>query len=154
MNLLTKIKAFLDEHQVHYTELEHKPTPTSEESAKARGVSMKSGAKALLVKGKKGFVLCVMPADRRLDAKKVKKAIKSSSLRFATPEELKQITDCEKGAMPPFGHFFNIPLIVDPKLFEEEYIDFNAGSLMHSLKIASRDYERVTQPRKEDITQN
>ncbi len=146
--LFNKIKQLLA--NVDYKLIEHEPTPTSEESAKARGESIKIGAKALLVKVKHGFVLCIFPADRRLDAKKVKAIFNSKKLRLASPEELKEVTGCEKGAVPPLG--VDIETIVDTSLFENEYMAFNAGSLTTSIKMKTEDYKRIVNPRIEDFS--
>lgn len=152
-DLFKKIKAFLDEHNVVYDVAEHEPTPTSADSAKARGTTLKTGAKALLIKGNEKFVLCIMPADKRLDTKKLKSVLNAKKIRFATIEELKELTGCDKGAMPPFNHFFSFDMIVDPQLFEEEFMDFNAGSLEHSIKMKTADYDRIVKPRKEEIVE-
>ncbi|MBT4446991.1 hypothetical protein HOA92_05630 [archaeon] len=138
-----KIVSLLDSHSVQYTVIEHAPTPTSEDSAKARGESIKIGAKALLVKGKKGFVVAVMPANRRLDTKKFRKIIASKSLRFASIEELMELTGLPKGALPPFGTVVGLPLYVDSSLFEEEWMAFNAGDLCKSIKMKTVDFRRV-----------
>ncbi len=137
---------------VDYVVVEHKATPTSEESALARGESMKIGAKALLVKVKQGFVLCVFPADRRLDTKKFKKLF-GKKLRFASPEELKKVTGCEKGAVPPFGSLLGVEMIVDTALFEEEYMAFNAGDLCKSIKMKTKDYKMIVKPKLEEFSE-
>ena len=46
---LEKIRNHLNAAGISYREVQHEPTRTSEESAAARGVSMRIGAKALLL---------------------------------------------------------------------------------------------------------
>ncbi|OGQ34559.1 MAG: hypothetical protein A3A72_00210, partial [Deltaproteobacteria bacterium RIFCSPLOWO2_01_FULL_38_9] len=120
-------------------------------SARARGENIKIGAKALLLKGKDEFVLAILPAHLQLDTKKTKSILNTKNLRFATPEELLTQTSCTKGAVPPFGFLLNIPMIVDQRLFQEEWMAFNAGSLTTSIKMQTRDYKNSVQPRIEDI---
>ena len=52
---MEKVKAFLDERKVKYEVSSHKAVLTSEEAAEVRGVSLDTGAKAMLLKdtGKK-----------------------------------------------------------------------------------------------------
>lgn len=152
MDLFNKIKQLLDDNKISYQKYNHPPTKTSEESAKYRGVSLKIGAKAILLKDKKGFLIAVVPADRRLDSKKLKKVLQSKKLRFSTEEELKELTGCDKGSLPPFGSFFNLKIIADKALFEEEEIAFNAGSLENSIKMKTKDYTDLVNPQKEDIS--
>ncbi|HIG93453.1 TPA: YbaK/prolyl-tRNA synthetase associated domain-containing protein [Candidatus Woesearchaeota archaeon] len=149
IQLFNRIKVFLDEQKVEYIVKTHLPTSTSEDSARERGEPLKIGAKALLVKDNTHFVLVIVPADRRLDTGKLKKILHSQNLRFATAEELKQLTGCEKGAVPPFGHLLGmgVEMIVDEALFGEEYLAFNAGSLEVSIKMKTADYKRIIQPK-------
>lgn len=66
---------------------------TSEEAATVRGVSLASGAKAMLIKdsGKTltlegvPFYLAVMSASTRFSSKQFKKIINCKNIRFATP---------------------------------------------------------------------
>ena len=146
MTLFDKIIALLDSHDVDYVLKEHPPTPTSEDSARERGEPIKIGAKALLVKGKEGFVLCVIPADKRLDAKKVKRII-GKKMRFASKEELMSVTGLVPGAVPPFGELMGVDMLVDPALFDEEKMAFNAGSLVKSIIMKSSEYKRVVKPK-------
>jgi Ala-tRNA(Pro) deacylase len=138
-----KIVSLLDSHNVSYKVIEHMATPTSLESAVARGESIKIGAKALLLKGKKGFCVAVIPANRRLDTKSFRKIIGSKSLRFASVEELFELTGLPKGALPPFGSVVGLPLFVDSLLFEEQWMAFNAGDLCKSIKMKTGDYRKV-----------
>ena len=88
-----KIKAFLGEKKVKFNITEHKAVRTSEEAAEVRGVSLASGAKAMVLKdtGKKlalegvPFYLAVLSASNRFSSKAFKKMINCKSLRFATP---------------------------------------------------------------------
>src|SRR3989344_3558785 len=145
--LLTQIQELLDSQQVTNKIKHHPAVRTSEEAAQARGESLQIGAKALLVKDDIHFVLLVLPAHLKLDTKKAKKVLNSRNLRFATSEELMQIVNVEKGAVPPFGPLFNVEMIVDHKLFENEFMTFNAGSLETSIKMRTQDYKRIINPR-------
>ncbi len=152
VSVTQKIVALLDSSGVDYTVKKHAATPTSEDSARERGEPLKIGAKALLLKCKKEFVLVVLPADKRLEMKALRRVLGSSKLRFATEEELKELTGLEKGAVPPFGNFLGIEMIVDAKLFDEEWMAFNAGSLTMSVKMKAADYKRVVEPRVEEFS--
>lgn len=149
--LFDDICSLLNQHGVVYEIKQHPPTRTSEESAQHRGEPLKIGAKALLLKTDNYFLLTVIPANRKLDMKKVRTAHPTKNLRLATPEELWSVAHCEKGAVPPFGPLMNIIMAVDQRLFEEEYMAFNAGSLEISIKMKSSDYRRSVYPDVVDI---
>jgi Ala-tRNA(Pro) deacylase len=69
------------------------------------------------------------------------------SLRFATKEEVEQLTGLAPGSIPPFGSLFGLPTWCDEKLADEERINFNAGDHAISISLAYAEFVRVEQPR-------
>ena len=145
--MFEKIQTFLDEQDCSYRSLTHKPTYTSEESAKVRGEELKIGGKALLLKIDDDFYLFVLSAARKLHSSALKKHFKAKRLRFATAEELMDKTGLVPGSVPPFGRpFLDFDLYVDESVLNNERIAFNAGSLTHSVIMDIDDYVKVAQP--------
>ncbi|MCK4871806.1 MAG: hypothetical protein KAS72_03680 [Phycisphaerales bacterium] len=144
--VLDAILAMLDEHDVPYRHVRHEPTRTSEEAARARGESTRIGGKALLIKASRGerFVIVVISAALRLRSSKLRRALHEDRLRFATTDELRELTDLAPGSVPPFGEpILPFPLYVDESVFHNERIAFNAGSLTDSVIMSVTDYRRV-----------
>ena len=134
----------LNNSEVRFRTVHHEPTRTSEESAKARGEDVRIGGKALLVKTGEDFRLFVLSAALKLDADAVKQRFGVKKIRFATPEELMQLTGLVPGSVPPFGRpILPFELYVDESILANEKIAFNAGSLTDSLILAVPDYLRV-----------
>lgn len=143
--VLDRIRAWLAGEGVTFREVHHEPTRTSEESAMARGEELRVGGKALLLKVDDTFRLFVMSAARKLDSAAVKQRFGSKKLRFATPEELMELTGLVPGSVPPFGQpILPFPLYVDPSVLANDRVAFNAGSLTDSIVMAIADYERLT----------
>ena len=145
-NIPAKIEQLLNQHHCIYEVKHHPPTRTSEESAKYRNEPLKIGAKAIVLKADNHFIMAVLPANRHLNSNLLKKYLRSKNLRFATGEELFQLTSLVPGAVPPFGSLFNLRMIVDEALFSEEFMAFNAGSLEQSIKMKTQDYAQIIQP--------
>lgn len=144
MKVFEELVVYLKGSCVDYRHVEHEPTFTSEESARARGEALDVGAKALLMKVDEAFVLILMSASRKVDSKKVKDYFRVRSLRFATPEELLEKTSLVPGSVPPFGRpVLPFDLYVDHSIEELERVAFNAGSLTDSIVMSSGDYLRV-----------
>jgi Ala-tRNA(Pro) deacylase len=146
--ILDAIREVLATRGVPFQEKQHPPTATSEESARARGEELGVGAKALVLRTDDVFRLFVLPADRKLDSKKVKQQLKVKSVRFATPEELHEQTGLVPGAVPPFG-----PPILPFELFADSSIGvryarvaFNAGSLTDSIIMSAADWQIIASP--------
>ena len=141
-----RLRQQLDAAGVTYRHFEHEPVYTSEQAAHVRGTDPHSGAKALVLKGDDGFVLAVIPADLELDGPAFRKHIGSRKLRFATRDELFQLTGLTPGAVPPFGSLFGLSTLSDERLAENEFINFNAGSHSESLQISYVDYVQCERP--------
>lgn len=152
MTAFSKLKAFLDENKVSYEYKEHEEVRTSEEAAKARGEDIKIGAKAMILKADENFIMLVLSAAKKIDSRRVKEILGVKSLRFATPEEVNQLTGCVPGGVPPFANIFNLGLLVDKTLPMNEFMAFNAGERTKSLKIKTQDYLLLLKPRIEEFS--
>ena len=121
----------------------HDAVTTSADAATVRGAELRSGAKAMLVKGKSGFVLAVLAADRKVDWKLLAPLVGGKGARFANEEELRDATGLTKGAVPPFGRLFGLRTIYDRSLLEVESVNFNAGTHTDSIAMPRADLIRV-----------
>ena len=98
------------------------------------------------------FTLAVMSASKKFSWKLVKKVLKIKNMRFATPEEVKSITGCLPGAVPPFGSVFGISTIVDKSLRAQgDTINFNCGLRTHSMRLNVQDYFDLEKPKIEAV---
>lgn len=152
MTVFEKIKALLNDVEVSYETSHHAPTRTSEDSARVRGTNLHSGAKALVVRGSKTkeFYLLVMPANMKLNSKKVKQAV-GESVSFAQDPQV--VTGCVPGSVPPFGSAIGLKTYCDVRLADNERINFNAGSLTDSIDMRYDDYVAVERPNIVDIAE-
>ena len=143
----TAIRNHLDMLGIAYRAVQHEPTRTSEESARARGEDIRVGGKALLIKTGEQFRLFVLSAALKLDADAVKARFGVKKIRFATPEELMSLTGLVPGSVPPFGEpILPFELYVDGSITANEKIAFNAGSLTDSMVLSVADYLRAARP--------
>ena len=145
--VLESILRLLDSSGVPYRLAHHEPTYTSEQSAKARGEDIKIGGKAIVMKVGEEFKLFVLSAALKVDSGAIKEHFNEKRMRFATPEELNELTGAVPGAVPPFGEpITRLPLYVDNSILDNEKIAFNAGSLTDSIIISVDEYLRLTKP--------
>ena len=136
------VLALLDSEDVEYRLAHHEAVTTSEAAAAVRGVELNTGAKAMVVKGKDGFALVVLAADRKVDWKLLAPLV-GKSPRFASAEELQELTGLSKGAVPPFGGLFGLRTIYDESLLDVVRVNFNAGSHTDSVSMRREDMIRI-----------
>ncbi len=86
-----------------------------------------------------------------MDNKKLRKILGTRRVRFATAEELLELTGCLPGAVPPFGNLFGLPVFMDDALTSEEIVYFNCGSHTVSLRMACSDLITATEAQVKDF---
>lgn len=151
-----KLIALLEAQHARYRVVEHPTAGKSEEVAKIRGTALGQGAKALVCKvkgnGVKQAVLAILPADQQADLSKVAAHLGGSKASLASPAEVKTLTDCVFGAIPPFSFHPDLLLIAEPTLLSRyDELAFNAGTLERSIILNTRDYANVVNPLLVDI---
>lgn len=152
-NLCEELQRCLRDAGISIQLLNHVPVYTSAEAAQVRGTALSSGAKALVCKVNDSFAMFAIPADRKLDSKRLQRELACKGLRFASRDELLARTGLTPGAVPPFGSLFGMPTYVDPALGENSHINFNAGDHAVSMSLAFADYLAFEQPRLVTATQ-
>jgi Ala-tRNA(Pro) deacylase len=140
------LKEYLSHHGVWFEEQRHPLAYTAQEVANAEHVPGKFIAKVTMAKANGDLIMLVLPAPTRVDLQKVK-AMLGREVRLATEDEFTAaFPDCEVGAMPPFGHLYGVPVYVERRLTDDDYIIFNEGTHTETLKIRYADYERLVHP--------
>ena len=147
-SILNTIRARLQNNSISFKELHHEPTPTSQDSARVRGEDISTGGKALVLKVGNEFRLFVIRGDEKIDTKIIKKHFSVNKVRFATPDELFELTGLIPGAVPPFGKpILHLELYVEKGITLNTTIAFNAGSVTDSIIMKVEDYLKSVNPK-------
>ncbi|MBS3052032.1 MAG: hypothetical protein J4428_01505 [Candidatus Aenigmarchaeota archaeon] len=150
-----KLKKFLDDNNTEYKVMEHEPVYTSEEAAKVRGVELKSGVKALVLKtNEDAYLLALVSADKKIDLKLLAGIIGTKKLSLASPDKVLEITGCEIGSVHPFGNVHNLTTYMDPGISGNEMVDFNAGMHTISIEMKSKDMIKLIKPKIVKLSRN
>lgn len=150
--IFEKIIKLLKENDINYELIEHEPVYTSEEAANVRGTSLRQGAKAIVFSADKHPILIVVPGDKKIDTKIFKERYGIKDLKILSPDEVKEKTGLEIGAIPPFGNLMGLPTYVDELLTQNKEIVFNAGSHTKSIRMSSQDYIKLCRPKIGDFS--
>ncbi len=147
-----RIKEILDDAKVGYTHLTHEHVSTSEDAAKIRGTNIEDAAKAIILKvqskdGNYTFIQAIIPANQRIDLKKLKMLLDSKNVALASPDEVLERTGCTVGSVPPFGKLFDIPMYMDESILKKDLIVFSAGTHNDSIQMKAQDYYGILEPK-------
>ncbi len=149
------VELLLRRHGMPFSTNVHPPTFSSQRLAAEAHTPGQNVAKPVLVRAGSAYILCVVPASRRVDLDALARAMNVESVRLATEQELARVfDDCELGAEPPFGKPYGIPTVMDASLRQDEYVVFQAGSHTQAVKMLRADYERVAEPITAKITRD
>lgn len=145
---LSKLKEFLDDHNIKYVVISHSVAYTAAGIAALTHIPGRELAKTVIVKLDGGLAMVVVAAPQHVDLAHLKAVTGAKSLELASEDEFKaKFPDCELGAMPPFGNLYHMPVFADETLMRDKEIAFNAGSHRELVRIAWEDFERLVQPR-------
>lgn len=120
-----EILQLLDDHDINYQVFSHPAVYTSEEADKYLKDKDFAKCKNLFIKSRNGknYYLLMLPENKKVDWKKAKAELLSSSLTFATEAELEKRLQVKTGSVSPFSLLNDqsnkIPLIVDQAAMEE-----------------------------------
>ena len=99
-----RITEFLDQAGVRYDLRRHTPVFTSQGLAQREHERGRYVAKPVIVKADGRYVMCVLPAPRKVDLAKLKDPLGAETVALADEDQIgKLFPDCELGAEPPFG---------------------------------------------------
>lgn len=148
-NLRNEIIRLLHQHKVEFTHLQHGETPvSSEETAKMRGMALKEGVKALILRGKqtkKNYQVNI-PAHLKVDMKAVAEAV-GEKCELEDREVIQERFGVEVGAVPPFGPLLNLETYFDEKILDNEQSAFNCGLRTESIVMKPADLVKVVDPK-------
>ena len=153
MTISKRLNDYLEKNRVRYELGYHTMVYTAQEVAAAQHVPGREMAKVVMVKADGKMVMLVLPASYQVDMKKLKATLQCKKVGVAKEKEFEELfPDCEIGAMPPFGNLYNLEVWVDQVLTEDEFIVFQAGSHVETLKIKYSDYARLVNPKVGDFS--
>ena len=100
---------------------------TAEEVAESLGIPLSHVYKTLVVRGKKGEAMAVVPGDRELNLKKLAAQRGEKSMELLPLEDLHRLTGYLKGGCSPLGSKKAMPLYLDRSAAACERISVSAG---------------------------
>ena len=142
-----KLDEMLTDRHVAFQRLPHRPSYTANRMAQALHVKGHEVAKSVLLRTGHGYVLAVLPATHQVDLARVRRELGEERVEIASEDDMEKVfPDCERGAAPPFGSFYDVPTLMDETLAADEQIVFEGQTHEEAIRMAYRDYEELEHP--------
>jgi Ala-tRNA(Pro) deacylase len=147
MPFLTKLQEFLETQRVEFKHTVHPLAYTAREVASAEHLPPREVAKVVIIVAETGYQMVVLPANMAVDLSELRAGLGLAHARLATEKEIGDaFSDCDLGAMPPFGNLYGMPVYTDSSLALDEWIAFNAGTHRDVVHMRFDDYKRLVNP--------
>jgi Ala-tRNA(Pro) deacylase len=92
--------------------------------------------------------MCVLSACCKIDLGALKSQLGAKSVDLAEETEIGIIfEDCELGAEPPFGNLYDLPVVMDKALEQDDHITFQAGTHEKAIRMSMEDYRKLVEPK-------
>jgi Ala-tRNA(Pro) deacylase len=143
---LERLTLYLNANHVHF-ELEPPQASLAQRPAVERPETDAHRAKAVIARVDERLIMLVLPAREPVDFERVREMLHARSAGAAREAEFQDcFCDCEPGALPLFGHLYEVPVYLDPALLQSSEMTFPAGSRRVSVTLATADYLRLASP--------
>ena len=146
------IEMLLRDSHISYELHHHPPAFSAQRLAACEHVPGQMVAKVVIAFADERMLMLVLPATAQVNLMKLAEAVETEQVRVARENEFAAVfTDCEVGAMPPFGNVYGLPVLVDRCLAEDEQILFQAGTHTDTIKMRYADFADLVHPRVADL---
>ncbi len=143
------LKKWLTNHDIHYILHTHQAVFTVLEAKIHCGHIPGTHCKNLFLKNKKTsqLYLITFPHEKRLDLNQFRKSVGAPKIRFAGPEDLKEVLGITPGAVSPIGLVNDIDnkviFIVDEQIWNADEICCHPNVNTETLQIPGKDFQKL-----------
>ena len=163
MAVSKKILKYLEDKKYKYEIIEHKTTYTAFDTARTaqkheKKVKPEEIVKALAIRADRDYFLALVPADKRLDKKKLLKLVNSGrkknkeksykSLDFAKEAWMKKNILGKVGATPAFKQLLGLDVYIDAVLAKQKNLYVGSGEYEYSIKVPAKQFLKNEEPNK------
>lgn len=138
MTVAPRLQQYIAGHEIAWEPVEHRTSACGMDSAHRAHVPPGEVAKAVLLEDSYGYVIAVIPADRRLDVGKIGAAL-DRDLALADETEVSYLfPDCAPGAVPPLGEAYGMTTVWDASLAEKPHVYFEGGDHRTLVRVSGK----------------
>jgi len=147
MPIPAKVKKYLDSKGVDYEELAHKTVYTAYDAAQTLKKQLKEIAKTILVEADKTHALVVLPADKKIDMEKLKKALGAKKISIPNEKVMIKVLKIKPGTLSSFGRLHDLEVVVDKAMLGVKKAVVSTNSFTDSVFIKVKDFVQSEEAR-------
>lgn len=143
MPIANTLKRYLDSSSIRYDVLSHPFSTSSMETAEAAKVPGHQLAKGVVFKDEQGYLMAVLPSPLHVEIVTLNE-LTGRSLELIKEDEVgRLLSDCDLGAIPPVGDAYQLEVVLDSALLNEESIYFEAGDHRELIHVNGNDFQKL-----------
>jgi len=137
----TKVTQILKEKGIQFTLKKHNaPVYTCEDAARERKCKIFQIVKTMVGKDSDGrYHVCLIPGDKTLKIKKVRKEAGGIKIDLVSPQELEKHLGLTVGAISPLLFPEGTKFYIDPTILNNEFINISSGDPNAGIELKSKD---------------
>ena len=112
-------------------------------AAEALGVPVSWVVKSLVFRADGRPLLALVDGAATVDTDALARLLDAGEVALARPNEVRELTGYEPGAVPPVGLATALPVLVDPAVLAPEVVYCGGGATTAMLRIRTTDLERL-----------
>ena len=138
-----RVEQFLDEHHVPYEIVNHDPSATSLQAARAARVATKKLVKCVLLEGDDGFMAALIPADQEIHLGQLNMDY-GERVHLAEEAAVREtFADCDPGAVPGLPIAWGVETVWDDALLAQSDIYLEAGDHRRLIHVETRHLKEI-----------
>ena len=143
MPIANTLKRYLDNSNIQYDVLSHPFSGSSMETAEAAKVPGHQLAKGVIFHDAQGYLMAVLPSPQHVEIGTLNELTDRRLELIEETEVGKLFSDCDLGAIPPVGDAYQLEVVLDNALLDEESIYFEAGDHRELIHVNGNDFQRL-----------
>ena len=135
--------SYLEEKNVEYEIINHtRSIKTAQEGADYHGIDISQTAPTLILRTERGYFCLIISGNYgRVVMSSLKGLLNAEEVRLANPQEVEEVTGTQIGNVSLINP--ELPTIIDRELYRYSHIYGGAGEPQTTLKLRSRDMEKL-----------
>ncbi|WP_413110333.1 aminoacyl-tRNA deacylase [Thaumasiovibrio sp. DFM-14] len=144
MAMALTVGQFLNSHHIDFSLTKHRHTDTSYSSAVSAHVPTSQVAKAVMLKDRNDdLLMAVVPSNRRVMINKINQMTGKQYYLIGEHELSTIFQDCEPGAVPSLGQAYQVNMIIDDALWEQEEVYVEAGDHENLVHLEGKQFHKL-----------